>query len=267
MQRRLLSAVVAAAVATATLVCTASARTHAQTPPPTRTKGVLLVGSDIPYVPFGFGKPPNYTGFDIELSRAIAGRLGLKLKVEKTPFDTIFRDLAQGRFDMVASSSTITAEREKVVAFSLPYFDADQSLMVKRGSSIRSTKDLAEKKVGVQIGGTPEIWARKNLKSTQIRTYDTTGDAFNALAAGQVDGVINDFPSSKYAERQYRTLVVVQTIPTHEQYGIAFAKSSNVLRQRVNEAMLALKKDGAFAALYKKWFSIAPPADVLRARR
>src|SRR5947209_2571919 len=105
---------------------------------PTKTAGVLLVGSDIPYVPFEFGNPPNYTGFDIDLVRALGKQLDLRVQIQKNPFDTIFRDLAQGRFDMVASSVDITPQRAKVVAFSLPYFNADQSLMVKRGSSVKS---------------------------------------------------------------------------------------------------------------------------------
>src|SRR5918994_2469363 len=92
--------------------------------------GKLIVGSDIPYAPFELGREPNYTGLDIDLVNEIGKRLGLTVEIQDTSFDTIFRDLAQGKFDMVASATTITPEREKTVDFSNPYFEAEQSLMV-----------------------------------------------------------------------------------------------------------------------------------------
>jgi ABC-type amino acid transport substrate-binding protein len=230
----------------------------------TKTAGVLLVGSDIPYIPFEFGKPPDYDGFDMDLMREVTKRLTVKLQVQKTPFDTIFRDLAQGRFDMVVSSVTITDDREKVVDFSLPYFNADLSLMVKKGSSVRSMQDLAGKRIGVQLGGTGEEYAKKELTASQPRTYDVIGDAFNALAAGQVDAVINDYPSSKYAEREYPTLEVVETIPTGEQYGLVYPKEATELRTRIDDVLRELKRDGTFDRIYREWFATDSPAELLR---
>jgi len=232
--------------------------------PDTKKPGVLLIGSDIPYVPFEYGDPPNYKGFDMDLMREVTKRLGVKMQVQKTPFDTIFRDLAQGRFDMVVSSVTITPERDKIVDFSLPYFDANQSLMVKKGSGIHSLGDLKGKRVGVQIGGTGEHYVDTKLPDVTKRTYDVIGDTFNALAAGQVDGVVNDFPSSKFAERQYSTLEVVKTIPTDEKYGLVFPQSSDPLRQRVNTILRELKRDGTLDRMYQKWFETKAPADVVR---
>src|SRR4051794_41345038 len=81
----------------------------------------LTVGSDIPYPPFEQGKSGNYTGFDIELMEAIGEKLGRSVEFQDTSFETIFRDVAQGKFEAVISAATITAEREKAVAFSDPY--------------------------------------------------------------------------------------------------------------------------------------------------
>ena len=164
-------------------------------------RGQAQVGSDIPYPPFEFGSAPDYEGFDVDIVNEIAKRLDLKAKFEKTPFDTIFRNLAQGKFDMVASAATITPEREKTVDFSDPYFPADQSLMVKRGSDIKTVDDLDGKMVGAQLGTTGADYAKDKTKAKTVRTYDLIDDAFNALQAGQVEAVINDFPVSKYAER------------------------------------------------------------------
>ncbi len=103
------------------------------------TPGTLTIGSDIPYPPFEQGKPPDYTGFDVDLMDAIAKKLNLQPKWVDTAFGTIFSDQQAGKFDIVASSTTITPPREQKVTFSDPYFDADQSLMVQKGSDLQST--------------------------------------------------------------------------------------------------------------------------------
>ena len=95
------------------------------------TDGTLTVGSDIPYPPFEQGSPPDYSGFDIDLIDAVAKKLDLTPKIVDTGFGTIFADEQAGKFDLVASASTITKAREQKVTFSDPYFDADQSLLVR----------------------------------------------------------------------------------------------------------------------------------------
>ena len=224
----------------------------------TIAEGKLRVGSDIPYKPFEFGDAPNYQGFDVDVVTAIAKRLDLQAEFVKTPFDTIFRNLAQGKFDMVASAATITAERKKEVDFSDSYFPADQSLMVKKGSDIKTVGDVAGKVVGAQLGTTGADYAKKNTKASSVRTYDLIDDAFNALEAGQVVAVINDCPVSKYAERAHKNLAVVAAISTNEEYGFAFKKGSDALREAVNKELAKLKDDGDLEKITIKWFQGQP---------
>lgn len=224
----------------------------------TLAEGKLKVGSDIPYKPFEFGDAPNYEGFDVDVVNDIAKGLDLQAEFVKTPFDTIFRNLAQGKFDMVASASTITAERKKEVDFSDSYFPADQSLMVKKGSAIKTVDDVAGKVIGAQLGTTGADYAKDKTKASSVRTYDLIDDAFNALEAGQVEAVINDCPVSKYAERAHKNLAVVQAISTKEQYGFAFPKGSDALREAVNKELAKLKDDGGLEKISTKWFQGQP---------
>jgi ABC-type amino acid transport substrate-binding protein len=219
----------------------------------------LTVGSDIPYTPFEFGKPP-YKGLDVDVVNEVAKRLGSTAKFKKTPFDTIFRDLAQGKFDMVASATTITPERKKEVDFSDSYFPADQSLMVKKGSDIKTVDDLDGQVIGAQLGTTGADYAKNQTKAKSVRTYDLIDDAFNALEAGQVKAVINDCPVSKYAERAHKDLVVVQAIQTNEEYGFAFPKGSDALRTAVNKELTKLRDDGDLARISDKWLGTRPCA-------
>jgi ABC-type amino acid transport substrate-binding protein len=176
----------------------------------------------------------------------------------KTPFDTIFRNLAQGKFDMVASASTITAERKKEVDFSDPYFPADQSLMVKKGSDIQTVDDLKGKIVGAQLGTTGADYAKNKTDAKSVRTYDLIDDAFNALGAGQVEAVINDCPVSKYAEKAHPNLAVVRSIPTNELYGFAFPKGSDALQEGFNKALGEIKDDGTLKNIQDKWLGSDP---------
>jgi len=227
----------------------------------TIAEGKLRVGSDIPYAPFEFGRAPDYEGFDVDIVNEIAKRLEVDAEFVKTPFDPIFRNLAQGRFDIVASAATITPERQRTVNFSEPYFPADQSLMVKRGSDIKTTGDLAGKRVGAQLGTTGADEAKK-VDAETVRTYDLIDDAFNALQNGQVDAVINDFPVSKYAERSKEDLQVVQRIATGEEYGLGINKDDAKLKEEIDKALQDMKEDGTYTRIYKKWFEEDPPDSI-----
>lgn len=227
-------------------------------------EGVLTVGSDIPYEPFEFGREPDYEGFDIDIVNAIAERLGLEVKIVKTPFDTIFRNLAQGRFDMVASATTITEERKRTVDFSDPYFNADQSLVVPADSDIQSVDDLEGETIGAQLGTTGAEYAQNEIDAGSVRTYDVVDDAFQALQAGQIVAAVIDFPVAKRAEVETGDVKVVQTIQTDEQYGLAFAKDSTALREAVNQALAEIKQDGTYEEIFRKWFDADPPEDILQ---
>lgn len=221
----------------------------------------VKVASDIAYQPFEFTKNGKTVGFDIDLMREVGKRAGFQPQFENVKFDGIIQGIGSGLYDSAISSITITPAREKQIDFSKPYFNADQSLLVQKGSKIKSTGDLSSATVGVQLGTTGASEAdklKKNGKINQVRTFDTITDAFAALENGQIDAIINDFPVSAYrAKTSNGSLVIVQTIPTGEQYGIAFPKDSKLLKP-ANKALAEIKKDGTYAKLYKKWFGQKP---------
>lgn len=222
----------------------------------------ITVGSDIPYPPFEFGQSAPYKGYDVDIVNEAAKRIGTNATFKDTAFDTIFRDLSQGKFDMVASATTITPERQQEVDFSQGYYETDQSLTVKEGSDIKTVKELSGKTVGAQKGTTGADTA-EGTDASSVRTYGAVDDAFNALEAGQVDAVINDFSSSQDAVNAKQDLVIVQKIVTKEVYGLAFQKGESTLEDAVNGALNEMKKDGTFTKIYEKWFKQKPPATLL----
>jgi len=222
----------------------------------------ITVASDIAYPPFEFAKNGEPVGFDIDLMNEIAERANLQVEYQNVTFDGIIPGLGNRLYDAAISAMTITPQREKKVDFSDPYFNADQSLMVRNDSDIKSVDDIGDGTVGVQLGTTGELKAKELKKqgtiTGEIRTFDTIPEAFTALENGQIQAVINDFPVSAYeAKTGGDSLEVVQTIPTGEQYGIAFPTGSDLVGP-VNKALEDIKKDGTYARIYEKWLGQKP---------
>jgi polar amino acid transport system substrate-binding protein len=226
-------------------------------------EGQLLVGTDTPYPPFEIGQPPNITGYDIEVVNAIAQKLGLDVTYQDTAFDTIFRDLAQGKFDMVVAATTITPEREQKVDFSDPYYAADQALVVAPGSDIKTVEDLADKTVGAQDGTTGEAYANDETDAADVRGFPEGPDAIQALKAGQVDATIIDQPVAQEALDKEGGIEIPTIIPTGELYGLPTAQDSDALREQINKALQEMKDDGTLKGIYQKYFKIDPPQQVL----
>jgi polar amino acid transport system substrate-binding protein len=229
-------------------------------------EGQLLVGIDTPFPPFEKGQPPNVTGYDPDIVNVIAEDLGLEVTYQDTSFDTIFRDVAQGRFDMAVAATTITPERERGVDFSDPYYLADQSLVVPEGETeISSQEDLGGAIVGAQDGTTGEAYANDETDAAEVRGFPEGPDAINALRAGQVDAVIIDAPVAQDAVETQGGVEIAEEIVTRELYGMFFPEDSDALREAVNEALATIKEDGTLEELYGEYFPDEDPQPVLEA--
>jgi polar amino acid transport system substrate-binding protein len=224
--------------------------------------GTLKVGSDIPYPPFEQGKAPNYTGFDVELMEAIGENIGRKAEFVDTSFDTIFRDLAQGKFEVVASAATITDEREKTVDFTNPYYVSEQAILVKEGGDVDSVEKLSGATVGVQQGTTGEEFVEESGDAGEIRPYPQGPDAVSALKTGVLDAVVIDIPVAENAVNASEGLEISAAIPTEEEYGFAVAQDEEELLDELNEGLEEAIEDGAYAKIYEKWFKRAPPKSI-----
>ncbi|MEY4392252.1 MAG: hypothetical protein RLZZ544_961 [Actinomycetota bacterium] len=220
--------------------------------------GKLTVCSDVPYPPFEFQDDAGkWTGFDIDVISAVAQRYGLAVEVSKQPFDSILVAVGAGTCDVVASAVTITDERKKNVLFSDPYFDADQSLLVRTedAETYVDLASLAGKTIAVQTGTTGESYAKKNAGDAKIQSFDDPAAMFLALESKQVDAVLQDLPVNvDRANKQDAKTKVTATFPTGEQYGFAIAKTNDALQTDINEALNIFRSSGTYDEIYKKYF-------------
>lgn len=225
--------------------------------------GQLLVGTDAPYPPFEIGTPEggDFAGFDKDLMDAIAAKLGLTPTYQNSSFDTIFRDVASGQFDIVAAAATITPARSKVVDFSRPYYEAQQALVVAEGSDITSTDDLSGEIVGVQQGTTGQAYAEDETDAGEVRGFTKGADALSAVTTEQAAAAIVDQPFAADAVEKQSGITIAQEIPTNEVYGFPVAPG-NPLGDAINEAIGELIDDGTMDELYQKYFSTDAPKSV-----
>jgi ABC-type amino acid transport substrate-binding protein len=229
----------------------------------------LTVGSDVPYPPFEeFGaSKTEFKGFDVELVEAIAKKIGRTPEFQDTSFDTIFRDLAQGKFEMVASATTITKEREESVDFTNPYYlPSAQSIVVTKGTKgIETEKDLEGKVVGAQQGTTGEEYVEEEIDTKELRTYPQGPDTFPALKAGTLDAVVIDRPVAEKATEQDSDLEIAGGIETEEQYGFVVQQGDEELLDQLNEGLKEVLDSGEYTTIYKKWFHKPPAQEVFTA--
>jgi polar amino acid transport system substrate-binding protein len=226
-------------------------------------EGILTVGTDTPFPPFEIGQPPNISGYDIDVMNALAEELELEAEYTDTGFGTIFRDTANGQFDVAAAASTITPARERTVDFTDPYYEAQQALLVAEDSDIASVDDLGGTIVGAQDGTTGETYANEETDASEVRGFPEGPNAVSALQTGQVDAVIIDQPVAVDAVEKQGGVEIAEEIATDELYGFALAPGSDELREAMNEALVTLKDDGTIADLYEQYFQTEPPASVL----
>jgi polar amino acid transport system substrate-binding protein len=230
----------------------------------------LTVGSDVPYPPFEeFGKTKTeFKGFDVELMEAIGEKIGREVEFQDTSFPTIFRDLAQGKFEMVASATTITEEREESVDFTNPYYlPSAQSIVVRKGTTgLGSAKALAGKTVAVQQGTTGEEYVEEEIDTKELRTYPQGPDTFPALEAGTVDAVVIDRPVAEKATEQNSGIEIAGGIETEEEYGFVVQQGDDELREELNEGLKEVLDSGEYTTIYKKWFGKAPSPEIFRAK-
>lgn len=225
-------------------------------------EGKLIAGSDLDYPPFESVNGETPEGFDVDIVNAIGDELGLEVVFKKEIFDTLIPTLkAGGKFDITASAMTINDERLKEIDFSDAYFDSNQSITMKTGSTYAKPEDLKGKKVSVQAGTSGEDWANENLKpaGATVVPFKGTTEAISALEAGNVDAMVIDLPvAADLVKDATRGFAVVAQVPTGEQYGFGVSKDNPELKAAINDALAKIRDNGTYDEIYTKWFGDVP---------
>jgi polar amino acid transport system substrate-binding protein len=228
------------------------------------TADTLTVVTSLPGPGFWEGEDPdNITGgYEYEIAKALQERLNLaNLKVVNVSFDQLVAGQVGGDFDVAFSQVTITDERKKVVDFTEPYFESDQGVLVKTGTSVADMDEARALQWGVQSGTTGEIYLANEVqpeKEAQVFQDLTVG--FAALEAGQVDAFMMDTAIVlPQAAASNGTEEVAAQFKTGEQYGGILPKGSTNA-DAINAVITELKDDGSLAQFAAQWLGADPSA-------
>ncbi|MFC8257643.1 transporter substrate-binding domain-containing protein [Streptomyces sp. NPDC057291] len=226
--------------------------------------GQITTCTHLPYAPFQSEKDGKVVGFDVSMIDLVAEDLGVKQEVVDKSFETIKTgaDLNASVCDVAAAGMTITDERKQNLDFSVPYFNATQALLARKGVKAASVEDITKQKLklGSQSSTTGEDFAHSHGADPQ--SFESSDAELNGLRTGQVDVIVQDYPvvqnwlkdpanSAKFE--------IVGNLDTGEQYGFAVRKDGNPkLLAAINQAIKDAKADGTYKKLYEQWIGPMP---------
>src|SRR5215211_143794 len=229
-------------------------------------EGKLTVCTHLPYAPFhSKDSSGKVVGFDVDMLDLVAKKLEVEQDIVNTRFEGIQsgQDLKTGKCDIAAAAMSITPERQKVMDFSEPYFNATQAMLVKAGAPYKTLADLQGKKVGGQASTVGLDYLNKNASASGYEVVDYTDLAAQqqALATGQIDAAVNDLPVwADFIKKNAGKYAVAAEFDTGDQYGFGIKKDGNPeLVKTVNEVIDAARQDGTYDKIYEKWIG-RPPA-------
>ncbi len=253
MKARSFVAVVAAAVVVATGFVSCSKKKVEE-------KNTFVLGLDDSFPPLGFrDENNNIVGYDIDLAKEVAKRMNKELVCQPIDWAAKEQELNTKKIDCIWNGFTMTKERQEAMAFTKPYLDNAQVVVVRADSGIKTLSGLAGKVIGVQSGSSAEDALnenedfKKSLKS--IVEFKENITALNDLEIKNVDGVVMDQVVANYSIKQTgRDYIVLSEGLANEEYGIAFRKDDVELRDKVQLILEEMEKDGTVAAISSKWF-------------
>jgi len=252
------------AIAAATLFCTVGCKKTEKKDAVTALKerGTFVLGLDDSFPPLGYRDDNNeIVGYDIDLAKEVAKRLGVAFKAQPIDWDAKEMELETGKIDCIWNGFTITDERKNALSFTFAYLNNEQVLVVQKASGIKSLADMKGKKLGIQSGSSAQDAVEEDKNRDfkaglkDIIPFKDNITALNDLRIGGVDGVVMDSVVANYSIAQTgEPFYVVQQALANEAYGIGFRKNEPELRDKVQEILLEMEKDGTVAAISTKWF-------------
>jgi len=217
-------------------------------------KSLLIVGSDTTYPPFEFIDNGDIAGFDIDLIKEIVSRMKKEIEITSNYWDPEFKDLIDGKLDIVISAVSIEAEKTTIVDFSKPYYTLEYLLVSLSGSEIKTKEDLVGKKIGILKVGKSNI-SEDYLINYNVSDYEDIVDMLDALGNKEIEAVLINLPLAVSLLKDNKDMyLVLDKINSGRKFAIVFKKGSPLVWQ-VNQILDTMVTDGKYQDIYDKWFN------------
>jgi ABC-type amino acid transport substrate-binding protein len=218
--------------------------------------GEIKIGVKYDVPPFGFQNPQSgdIEGFDVDLGKAIADKLGVEPRFVEAISDNRIPFLEDGTVDLILSTMTINAERDQEIDFSEPYYIAAGRILVPQDSKIAGVDDLAGNRVCTALGSTYEETLRKQAPKANLKLVDSYSECLELLQNGAVDAVSTDDVILTGMIIQDDSLQLTESEPlTTEPYGAGIKDGDTEFQEFVNGVIEEYKSDGSWGEAYEKW--------------
>ncbi len=225
-----------------------------------KERGVFVLGLDDSFPPLGFRSEDNeIVGYDIDLAKEVAKRLGVDFRAQPIDWDAKEMELETGKIDCIWNGFTITEERKNALSFTEAYLNNDQVLVVRADSGIKALSDAKNKIIGIQSGSSAQEAVDDNAafsaSISKLIMFKDNITALNDLDIGGVDGVVMDSVVANYSIAQTKKpFIVIDESLANEGYGIGFRKNEPELRDAVWSILKEMQADGTVTAISQKWF-------------
>ena len=225
----------------------------------------ITVGFDNTFVPMGFEeKNGNYAGFDIELAKYVSKKLGITVHFQPIDWDMKETELQNGTIDAIWNGYSATDERREKVAFTIPYMQNTQILVVKKTSGIHSVEDMTGKVLGAQNGSSgmldfeehPEV-LKNRVKGGDADQYQSVNEAIIDLKNDRIDALLIDRVYADYYLTTEEIADEYDTIPSgfeSESFAVGVRPADKKLLEALNQAFKELYQEGIFQQISQKWF-------------
>ncbi len=232
-----------------------------------RKRGVLRAGvKDLtPGFALADVKTGEINGYDVDIVRAIARKLGVKLDIVSIKEEERIASLTEDKVDIVAATLTKTKDRAAVIDFSHTYFVTGQKFLVRKGSA-QKLSDLKNKKIGTVAGTTSDMNVRKALPAAAVVLFPDYVPAFLALERGDLFAVTTDeaMLAAILAKADKDIYEIPAITISKESYGLGIRKGNKPFLGFVNQTLLDMEKSGEAKRLYDKWFGPDSPTPLKR---
>lgn len=208
-------------------------------------RGYITLATNAEFAPFEYKDGENIVGIDIDIAKKIAERMDVQLRITDVSFDALPLELSGKTCDFVMAGMSYSEDKAQNADFSMPYFNAKQAVIVPRDSEINSGESLREKKIGVHMGTTGDIYCTENFKDSEIIRYGKGTEAILDMVHGRIDAVvIDDLPAKMLTEKNKGNIRILDEYLFEEQYRVVIPKGNEELLSVINVILRELQDDG-----------------------
>ena len=249
------------AAASAALLLPVIPLARADQPLRTLKPGVLRIGTYFVNPPFEFISGGKRVGFEVDLMDEIATRLNLHSEFVNTRWEVILHEMKENRYDCIVGGITITPDRQRLLAWSVPYLTTTLSLIVdlRRSPANMTLADLKGGTVGVQAATTDydvavAMQRAGQIGSVKVYPFAKIANAIKDLGSGHVDAVMKVYPVAAWFVRSVRGLRILGQVPDAPQpLGIGFSQNNTGLVAAVNHVLTQMQQDKSYQVLEQRW--------------